>query len=105
MFVKTSASEASVATGAATKMSRYYEETSLIKTAQRCAAGYRAPAENANQTLRFIRRARDLGFTVAQIEDFSCCGATEAGPVRMANPAPPTTSPSCKRRCARRRKW
>ena len=54
MFVKTIASEASVATGAAAKMSRYYEETSLITPAQRCAAGYRAPAENANQTLRFI---------------------------------------------------
>lgn len=47
-------SEASAATGAAAKMSRYYEETSLIMTAQRCAAGYRAPAENANQTLRFF---------------------------------------------------
>lgn len=61
--------EASTATGITPKMIRYYEETGLIRPALRTASGYRVYADNDIQTLRFIRRARDLGFSVKQIED------------------------------------
>lgn len=60
--------EASAATGISAKMIRYYEETGLIVAAKRTEAGYRVYGENDIQTLRFIRRARDLGFSVKQIE-------------------------------------
>jgi MerR family copper efflux transcriptional regulator len=60
--------EASQATGVSAKMIRYYEETGLIRPAQRSQSGYRVYAGNDIQTLRFVRRARDLGFTVRQIE-------------------------------------
>lgn len=61
--------EAALATGVSAKMIRYYEETGLISPASRAQSGYRIYAENDIQTLRFVRRARDLGFTVKQIED------------------------------------
>lgn len=61
--------EASQATGISAKMIRYYEETGLIRPALRTQAGYRVYQDNDIQTLRFIRRARDLGFSVKQIED------------------------------------
>lgn len=59
----------SKATGISTKMIRYYEDTGLIRPAMRTMSGYRVYSDNDLQTLRFVRRARDLGFTVKQIEE------------------------------------
>ena len=61
--------QASDATGVSAKMIRYYEETGLIRPAVRSSSGYRIYEDPDIQTLRFVRRARDLGFTVSQIED------------------------------------
>lgn len=61
--------EAADATGVSAKMIRYYEQTGLIRPVQRSGSGYRVYAANDIQTLRFVRRARDLGFTVRQIDD------------------------------------
>ena len=55
------------ATGISAKMIRYYEDTGLIRAALRTYSGYRVYTDNDLQTLRFVRRARDLGFTVKQI--------------------------------------
>lgn len=57
------------ATGISAKMIRYYEDTGLIRAALRTYSGYRVYTDNDLQTLRFVRRARDLGFTVKQIDD------------------------------------
>lgn len=56
-------------TGISAKMIRYYEETGLIRPATRALSGYRICSDNDLQTLRFVRRVRDLGFTVKQIDD------------------------------------
>ena len=61
--------DASRASGVSTKMIRYYERTGLIKSAGRTAAGYRVYTKDDVHTLQFIRRARDLGFSVTQIEE------------------------------------
>lgn len=60
--------EASNASGVSAKMIRYYEEISLIPRAQRTSSGYRSYTEMDIHRLRFIRRARDLGFPVAEIQ-------------------------------------
>ncbi|MBW7922002.1 MAG: Cu(I)-responsive transcriptional regulator [Rubellimicrobium sp.] len=60
--------EAARETGVSVKMIRYYEERGLIPAPARTAAGYRVYGARDVQTLRFVRRARDLGFSMAEIE-------------------------------------
>ena len=50
-------------------MIRYYEQTGLIPAADRTDSGYRDYSDTDVHMLRFIRRARDLGFSVAEIGD------------------------------------
>ncbi|MCT8330755.1 Cu(I)-responsive transcriptional regulator [Albidovulum sediminis] len=59
--------EASKATGISVKMLRYYEEIGLVRPALRAYSGYRVYSDKNVAMLRFVRRARDLGFQVKQI--------------------------------------
>lgn len=58
---------ASSASGVSSKMIRYYEQNGLIPRADRTDSGYRDYSDTDVHMLRFIRRARDLGFSVAEI--------------------------------------
>lgn len=60
--------QAAASSGVPPKTIRYYEEQGLVKPAERLANRYRAYDESNVQTLRFIRRARDLGFSLQEID-------------------------------------
>jgi MerR family copper efflux transcriptional regulator len=59
--------QAAKATGVSAKMIRHYEDVQLLPQARRTEAGYRQYSEADVHTLRFIRHARDLGFSISEI--------------------------------------
>lgn len=61
--------EASARSGVSAKMVRHYESLGLVPKVNRTDAGYRQYTANDVHTLRFIRRARDLGFSMAEIAE------------------------------------
>lgn len=64
---------------------RYYERQGLLESPQRRASGYRQYDESVVSRLQFIRRAKTLGFTLAEIRELLglwCNGSTQCEHVR-----------------------
>jgi len=61
--------QAAKKSGVPAKTIRYYEEIGLIPAAGRTASGYRDYADTEVETLKFINRARSLGFSVHDVGD------------------------------------
>ncbi len=54
--------------GVRTDTIRYYEQLGIISPEARSNAGYRLYGTESVRTVKFIRRAKDLGFTLAEIK-------------------------------------
>lgn len=69
---------------------RFYERKGLLTPDDRTAAGYRFYSNEAERRLRFIRRAKRLGFTLGEIAEslaFGTSPESTAGDVRAATEA------------------
>ncbi|MDQ3281761.1 MAG: Cu(I)-responsive transcriptional regulator [Acidobacteriota bacterium] len=60
--------QAAEASGVSAKMIRHYESIGVIPAADRTFSNYRIYSQSDVHTLQFVRRARDLGFSMKQIQ-------------------------------------
>ena len=70
--------ELASATGVKAVTIRYYEQIGVLPAPARTAGNYRSYSQGHSQRLRFIRRCRDLGFSLNQVHDFFRLSAEEA---------------------------
>lgn len=61
--------EAARRSGVSAKMARHYESLGLLPEVNRTESGYRVYTDKEVHTLRFIKRSRDLGFSMAEITE------------------------------------
>ncbi|MBL8906445.1 MAG: Cu(I)-responsive transcriptional regulator [Rhizobiales bacterium] len=72
--------QAAEASGVSAKMIRYYENIGLLPEAYRSASGYRKYSAADIHRLKFVRRARDFGFPMAQIVELLALWSDRARP-------------------------
>ena len=69
MSVPMNIGEAARQSGVSAKMVRHYESLGLLPQVQRSDSGYRQYSSAEVHTLRFIKRSRELGFSMAEIAE------------------------------------
>lgn len=75
--------QAAQASGVSAKMIRHYEEVGLLPAAKRTDAGYRQYGDTELHTLRFVRQARDLGFSIREIGELLSLWHNRKRPSRL----------------------
>ena len=74
--------QASKASGVTAKMIRYYDEIDLVRPASRTGSNYREYDDRQINELRFIKRARNLGFSMEEITQLLSLWRDRARPSR-----------------------
>lgn len=62
-------SQAAKLSGLSSKTIRFYEQQGIIQAAGRADNGYRVYSDKQLEQLRFIKRARDLGFSLEESKE------------------------------------
>ena len=75
--------QAAAASGVSAKMIRHYEEVGLVPAPKRTDSGYRQYGDGEIHTLRFVRQARDLGFSIAEIGELLSLWHNRRRPSRL----------------------
>ena len=75
--------QAARASGVSAKMIRHYELVGLMTPPKRNESGYRQYQRNEVHTLRFIRQARDLGFSIHEIGELLSLWNNRRRPSRL----------------------
>lgn len=75
--------QAAKASGVSAKMVRHYEAVGLVPAPPRTDAGYRQYTASEVHTLRFIRQARDLGFSIHEIGELLSLWHNRKRPSRL----------------------
>jgi Cu(I)-responsive transcriptional regulator len=57
---------------------RYYEQAGLLPVCQRTSGNYRMYAQEHLERLNFVRRCRELGFSLEQIKDLLLLSASQS---------------------------
>jgi DNA-binding transcriptional MerR regulator len=57
---------------------RYYEQAGLLPVCERTAGNYRVYAKAHLQRLNFVRRCRELGFSLGQIRDLLSLSSSQS---------------------------
>jgi DNA-binding transcriptional MerR regulator len=57
---------------------RYYEQAGLMPVCERTSGNYRVYAQEHLQRLNFVRRCRELGFTLVQVKDLLQLSASQS---------------------------
>ena len=86
--------EAAAQSGVSAKMVRHYESLGLLPAVARTDAGYRQYTDKQVHTLRFIKRSRDLGFSMAEIAELLKLWQNRAAPAPTSSASPRHTSPT-----------
>jgi Hg(II)-responsive transcriptional regulator len=86
--------EAATQAGVNVQTLRFYERRGLLKPPARRPSGYREYSPEAVRVVRFIKRAQELGFTLAEIEELlrlredgraSCAEVRAAGSAKIVD--------------------
>ena len=78
--------EAALQAGVRVVTVRFYEAEGLLPKASRTTKGYREFPTAVVQRLRFIRRAQELGFTLAEIREFLVASDARTMPAEQIRP-------------------
>jgi DNA-binding transcriptional MerR regulator len=84
---------------------RYYEKIKMLQAPPRTAGGHRVYGPNETRALAFIRRARELGFTLDEIRALLDLGAPERHHAATCGGSPRIISSTSRRKLAISKSW